>query len=1300
MTVFYNDTGQDFGIEADAISYQIGSGSIRTTENITYIGNGYYNITFSCIDTDFNYGLNTIVVNTTKQYYNNQSESVSITILGETEATILYPAMNAIFDSGDIFDLEIYYNDTIQNVGITGATIEYSLGGAPFRSDAAITDFGTGQYNITISASDLDFNGYGVKSIDVNINMDYHYNQSKSVTIKLLGETTPLTAVRVPDKAYYTAAESFNISLYYEDSVKSIGISGATIEVDIGGTIHNPLSKFDYGDGNYQITIDCSDSDFDSYGYFPIRINVSLTNYYNQTDTLNTLIVGNESLTVLSPNSGDNYIFGQSFDITIEYNDTIRGIGIDGATIEYSLDGGSTYKPDTVNYIGDGKYTFKIDVNDTDFISFGFVDIYIDASKQFYENRSTTYAFHRQITTQVTPLSIKDLGSIIKGLNVSYTFNYSDTTGKPIQDVSWSMLSTPNGFTAFLENLGNGNYTMHLDTTNVDTGLDYDYEFNIYATGNETQIIRLIIDVSIIQTEVTDVEISDAEIARNSGLNQSVRFYFNDTTNNLPVLNVITDNIVVKNYATGTPFNNGEFWLFDLYSNGTYILDITMGTRNSGWYTLEVNASRFPNYDYTLFNITFYYRGNYTDINLISFSDPGGTLSPIGLSNFTIFEGSDITIEFNITDSDYSDNLIIGDADSYTIRYTNLGTGSNGFLIASLNFITQLHRGTIFTSNPALTIGRYSFNITTSRTNYEDAIFNFNLTVIEKYLVNLTVVYPPIEVGAGNDFNIVVKAEFFNGTDWNPIYGSDITIFPFFNGLASPALLPISTNTTGEVLFVITINIDANRMNLTIQLAGEYYHQDYRIYVSDINVIPLDPGLTFEDLIPYIIMIGAVSVVVVGAVATYRGVIVPKKKEKQRILTEVKTIFDDAINLEHILVLYKGTGTCIFFKSYGSEQIDPELIGGFLSAVSSFGKEMATQEALNEISYGDKMLLLADGNLVRVALVLGKKASLILRRHLKEFIETFEKTYNDVLPNWRGQLNHFKNAGLIVDDLLNTSIILPHQISYDFSSVKDLKNPHSKEVLKVAQSCCQEAEREFFFIATLIKDASEMTNKDTAEIFMGIKELRDKKLLIPIEISVIEAQPISQQELNLINQKVVALTNLTNDEKQKLVQDLAQLGPIEREAYLTSLAKQNEIVTAPIKTSVEGFEVDNKKSAKKGIKELLKRGKIAEGKNDYIKAVGFFESAALLASNWELTEDYTKIEETIRKTKIDDLKEKKTKLEKEAKDAVKAKSYAEAAAKFKYASKMASEIFKLGDTSMTKEVKRLTNKSNEYEKLK
>ncbi|MHA1509658.1 MAG: hypothetical protein ACTSO6_13255, partial [Promethearchaeota archaeon] len=742
----------------------------------------------------------------------------------------------------------------------------------------------------------------------------------------------------------------------------------------------------------------------------------------------------------------------------------------------------------------------------------------------------------------------------------------------------------------------------------------------------------------------------------NSGLNQSVRFYFNDTTNNLPVLNVITSNIMVKNYATGIPFNDGEFWLFDPFSNGTYILDITMGTRISGWYTLEINASKFPNYDSSLFNITFYYRGNYTQLNLISYSDPGGAITPIGLGyNFTIFEGSDTTIVLNLTDSEYSDNIVLGVANSYTATYLNLVSSLNGTLSNLFVFTSPNHVGTLTTSLSALIPGRYLINITLSKTNYEDDSFSFNLTVIAKYQTNITVVFKPTSVTAGDSFRIVVQADFFNGIGWAPLQNVDITMTPIFDGVPSSEVQTKSTNSTGQLFFDITIRSDAISMNITLELLLEYDHLADSMVIFEISVIPPSNGFSFEDLLPFIIIIGAALVAAGGSVGIYRGVIVPKKREKQRILTEVKTIFDDAINLEHILVLYKGTGTCIFFKSYGSEQIDPELIGGFLSAVSSFGKEMATQEALNEISYGDKMLLLADGALIRVALVLGKNASLILRRHLKEFIGIFEKTFNEILPKWRGQLNHFRNAGIIVDEILNTSIILPHQITYNFSKAKDLKNPHSREVLKIAQSCCEEAEREFFFVATLLKEVADRTNKDTAEIFMGIKELRDKKILIPIEISAIGEQPVSQQEINLINQKVIALPNLTNEEKQKLVNDLAQLGPIEREAYLSSLTKQQAIVTAPIKTTIGDLSVDNQKAAKKGIKELLKRAKIAQSKKSYIKAVEIYQGAAMLASNWELMTEFVKIQEIIRKTRIEDLKIKKTNLEKEAKSSVKAK---------------------------------------------
>jgi len=541
-------------------------------------------------------------------------------------------------------------------------------------------------------------------------------------------------------------------------------------------------------------------------------------------------------------------------------------------------------------------------------------------------------------------------------------------------------------------------------------------------------------------------------------------------------------------------------------------------------------------------------------------------------------------------------------ADSYTVQYLNLITADNGIIATrAWEIVTFNHRMEILTSDLALVTGNYEINITISKLNYEEVSFVLNLTVIQKYQANLTAITPE-SVNAGLPFTIVIEAEYYNGSVWLPIDQSWITIIPYYNGIAGTSLGPYLTNSTGEVLFEIPTYSDTRTLNFTIQLTSAYYHQEYSTEISDIEINPIQSGFSFEDLIPYLIIIGAAVVLIGGSIGVYRGVVVPKKREKSRILKEVKTIFDDAINLEHILVLYKGTGTCVYFKSFGSEEIDPELISGFISAICSFGKDLVCQEELNEINYGDKMLLLSDGEYIRVALVLSKKPSIILRKNLMEFINEFEKTYNNELHNWRGQLNIFRNSGLLIDEILNTSIILPHQISYEFSNVKALKNTHSRDVLKVANNLMKVSERKFFFIATLLKEATEKTNKDTAEIFMGIKELRDKKMMLPIEISAIEVQPISQQEMALINQKVASLVNLNQEERQKIVDDLAQMGPAEREAYFVSLGEQ-EIVSAPIEEKPGAAVIDSIKVAKKEIKNLKKIAKIAKKEKDYEKTI-------------------------------------------------------------------------------------------------
>jgi hypothetical protein len=974
-------------------------------------------------------------------------------------------------------------------------------------------------------------------------------------------------------------------------------------------------------------------------------------------------------------------------------------LGIDSATITYTINGTDFRSDNVVDNTG-GIYTITIYANDLDFGSnYGNVNVIIWANKSNYINLTRTLIFERRILTTITPTNAPSLMQVIKGNSVFFTFNYSDILGNSIDTYDdFENTTALQGFVPSIVNDGNGNYTLELNTTQVVVvPTPYILNFSIYTFGNQEQEMSLTILITIIQTNIEiDSWNDNADFARSSEVNISIDFYFNDTTNIEAITSLTNGDIIVKNFQTGTLWGP-DVELFNRVGNGNYTLNISTIGIDSGIYTLELNISKFPNYNWSLAQIQFSLRGNYTQIHFISVSDPGGQLTPQGLYNFTTFEGSDITIEFNITDLEFNNALVSSLADSYTVRYQNLNTLANGILASSFQIATLNHQGSITTSNPALVIGNYEINITISKLNYEQVSFVFNLTVIQKYQSNITTIRPEI-VDAGLPFNITIQAEYYNGSVWLPIANSLITVIPYYNNIAGTSLGPYLTNSTGGLIIQIPTYSNTRTLNLTIQLTSAYYHQSFSTEISDIEINPIAPGFSFEDLIPYLIIIGAAVALVAGSIGVYRGVVVPKKREKSRIMKEVKTIFDDAINLEHILVLYKGTGTCVYFKSFGSDEIDPELISGFISAICSFGKDLVCQEELNEISYGDKMLLLSDGEYIRVALVLSKKASIILRKNLMDFITGFEKAYINELPNWRGQLNIFRNSGVLIDDSLNTSIILPHKITYEISTVKALKNPHSKDVLKVANNLMKVSERQFFFIATLLKEASEKTNKDTAEIFMGIKELRDKNIMIPIEISAIEVQPISQQEMALINQKVASLVNLTQEERQKLVEDLSQMGPAEREAYFVSLSEQ-EIVSAPIEEKPGTAVIGNIKVAKKEIKKLIKIGKTTRKEKDYDKAINIFQNASKLALSWELLDEAEDLEELIRLTKIEDLKSKMGILEKEAKLAVKAEKFNEAAQKYKISSRIASEIFKLGVTEMTKEVKRLSNKSKEYEKL-
>ena len=251
-------------------------------------------------------------------------------------------------------------------------------------------------------------------------------------------------------------------------------------------------------------------------------------------------------------------------------------------------------------------------------------------------------------------------------------------------------------------------------------------------------------------------------------------------------------------------------------------------------------------------------------------------------------------------------------------NYNNLNiNGSLAISPAALvcHIGTETYQVSMDTSDLAL--GSYIINITIKIPNYESVTFSLNLTIRAKYQVRANYTHEPAQLTAGELFNITFTFEYNNDTVWTRLSGVQITMEVFINGGSSPIVTRVNTtNINGTLIFYyISIPTDTTTMEIVLQIQEGYYYNSTNIVKTDFSIDPYvgdGGGIDPQDLIFLLLLIAIAVGAVVGSVGVYRGVIVPKKREKARVLSEVKTIFDDAVSLEHILVLYKSSGMCIF----------------------------------------------------------------------------------------------------------------------------------------------------------------------------------------------------------------------------------------------------------------------------------------------------------------------------------------------------------------------------------------------------
>jgi KaiC/GvpD/RAD55 family RecA-like ATPase len=122
--------------------------------------------------------------------------------------------------------------------------------------------------------------------------------------------------------------------------------------------------------------------------------------------------------------------------------------------------------------------------------------------------------------------------------------------------------------------------------------------------------------------------------------------------------------------------------------------------------------------------------------------------------------------------------------------------------------------------------------------------------------------------------------------------------------------------------------------------------------------------------------------------------------------------------------VFASNGVAMFSHGFKETKVDPQLLSGFLTAISEMMKEVVggDKRPLRTIERSDAKILIEFGTSVTGALVT-KKSSREYRRRLRAFIARFEDDYADKIPKWKGDQSVFQAASETLEEVFAPSVL-------------------------------------------------------------------------------------------------------------------------------------------------------------------------------------------------------------------------------------------------------------------------------------
>ncbi|MHA1369350.1 MAG: hypothetical protein ACTSRA_06510, partial [Promethearchaeota archaeon] len=127
--------------------------------------------------------------------------------------------------------------------------------------------------------------------------------------------------------------------------------------------------------------------------------------------------------------------------------------------------------------------------------------------------------------------------------------------------------------------------------------------------------------------------------------------------------------------------------------------------------------------------------------------------------------------------------------------------------------------------------------------------------------------------------------------------------------------------------------------------------------------------------------------------------------------------------LRHLFVFDKEKSLCLFYQPFRDvDLIEPQLIGGFISAITSFGGQFDKEAKLRTLEYQSFKILLEETEMGRYTLLIEGEDHKTIHDLFNEFIMKFESEYIEEMEKFVGNTEGFKDAYKIVQDTFQIEV--------------------------------------------------------------------------------------------------------------------------------------------------------------------------------------------------------------------------------------------------------------------------------------